>query len=557
MAGLAATLGSGAMTNPIVDLANADCIFVIGSNFAENHPIVSRWVLDAKQRGATLIVADPRFTPTAWSADLFLPLLPGTDTSLINAMMNVIIEEGLWNEEFVQERVEGFDDLCDVISLYSPERAAKITGVPAEDIVKAARAYATAEASSIVYCMGITQHTCGTETVRNLANLAMLTGQIGRPGTGVNPLRGQDNVQGACDMGALPNVYSGYQPVADEANREKFAKAWELAPEDLSLKPGLTLVEMTHAIDEGKLRGMVILGENPVVGDPNAAHVIEALKKLDFLAVIEIFPTETTELAHVILPAVSFAEKRGTKTATDRRVQWLERAVEPVGEAMVDWRIISRLAARLGFEKQFTYPHEEAIFYEIRAMTPSYAGLNPERLQNKPGGIPWPCLASDHPGTPILYTKSFNRPDGKGKMLPAEYVPPAEATSDEYPLTLTSGRVVLHYNAGAMTRRTRALQEREPELFVQLHPQTAEKYGVRASSPKGEQAEALVATRRGEVRARVRLTRRIPPGVLFMPFHFPEMNLLTNDALDPTAKIPEYKVAACRIRPVEEGDGHA
>jgi formate dehydrogenase major subunit len=545
------------MTNPIVDLANADCIFAIGSNFAENHPIVSRWVLDAKQRGATLIVADPRFTPTAWSADLFLPLLPGTDTSLINAMMNVIITEGLWNEEFVKERVEGFDELRDLVSQYPPERAAQITGVPAEDIVKAARAYATSKASSIVYCMGITQHTCGTETVKNLANLAMLTGQIGRPGTGVNPLRGQDNVQGACDMGALPNVYPGYQPVTEKANREKFARAYGMEIEQMPPKPGLTLVEMTRAIDEGKLRAMVILGENPVVGDPNAAHVAEALKKLDFLAVIEIFPTETAELAHVILPAASFAEKRGTKTATDRRVQWLERAVEPVGEAMADWKIICRLAARMGFEKVFTYPHEEAIFYEIRAMVPSYAGLSPERLQNTIGGIPWPCLAADDPGMPILYTESFNRPGGKGKMSPAEYVLPAETTSDEYPLVLTSGRVVLHYNAGAMTRRTRALQEREPELFVQINPQTAESYGVGASSSKGRQAEALVTTRRGEAKAKVRITRRIPPGVLFMPFHFPEMNLLTNDALDPTAKIPEYKVAACRIRPAEEGDGHA
>jgi formate dehydrogenase major subunit len=426
VAGLAATLGLGAMTNPIVDLANANCIFVIGSNFAENQPIVSRWVLDAKQRGATLIVVDPRFTPTAWSADLFLPLLPGTDTSLINAMMNVIIEEGLWNEEFIQERVEGFDDLCDMVSLYPPERAEKITGIPAEDIAKAARAYATADASSIVYCMGITQHICGTETVKNLANLAMLTGQVGRPGTGVNPLQGQDNVQGACDMGALPDVYPGYQPVTEEANRASFARAWGLAPEDLSVKPGLTLVEMTHAIDEGKLRGMVILGENPIVGDPNAAHVAEALEKLDFLAVIEVFPTETTELAHVILPAASFAEKRGTKTATDRRVQWLERAVEPVGEAMADWKIICRLAGRMGFEKAFTYPHEEAIFYEIRAMAPSYAGLSPERLQNTLGGIPWPCLASDDPGTPILHTQSFNLPGGKGKMMPVEYVPVKE-----------------------------------------------------------------------------------------------------------------------------------
>jgi formate dehydrogenase major subunit len=259
----------------------------------------------------------------------------------------------------------------------------------------------------------------------------------------------------------------------------------------------------------------------------------------------------------VVLPAASFAEKRGTKTATDRRVQWLERAVEPVGEAMADWKIICRLASRMGFEKQFTYPHEEAIFYEIRAMTPSYAGLSPERLQNTIGGVPWPCLAANDPGTPILYTKSFNRPGGVGKMIPAEHIPPAETPTDEYPLMLTSGRVVLHYNSGAMTRRTRALKEREPELFVEINPQTAETYGVQASSSKGKPAEALITTRRGEARARVRVTRRIPPGVLFMPFHFPKMNLLTNDVLDPTAKIPEYKVAVCRIRPVEEGDGHA
>ena len=535
------------MTNPIVDLKNADCIFAIGSNFAENHPIISRWVLDAKERGATIIVADPRFTATAWSADLFLPLLPGTDTSLINAMMHVIIAENLWNRKFVSERVEGFEELRKLVARYPPERAAQITGVRAEDIARAARIYATSQASSIVYCMGITQHTCGTETVKNLANLAMLTGQIGRTGTGVNPLRGQDNVQGACDMGALPNVYAGYQPVADENNRDFFAGAWRVEPETLSNKPGLTLVEMTHAIDEGKLRGMVILGENPIVGDPNAHHVAEALKKLEFLAVIEIFPSETTQLAHVVLPAASFAEKRGTKTATDRRVQWLERAVEPVGEAIADWKIICKLAGLMGFEREFNYPHEEAIFYEIRAVMPSYAGISPERLQNMVGGIPWPCPSSDHPGTPILYTKTFNRPGGKGKMTPVEYLPPAELTSDEYPLVLTSGRVVMHYNAGAMTRRTKSLKQCEPELFVQVNPQTAERYGVQ------EQAEALVSTRRGDAKAKVRVTRRIPPGVLFMPFHFPEMNLLTNDALDPTAKIPELKVAACRIQPVKEG----
>jgi len=426
LSGLAATLGEGASTNPIVDLANSECILVLGSDFAINNSVVSRWVLDAKQRGATIIVADPHYTPTAWSAYLYLPLRPGTDTALVNAMMNVIIEEKLWDRGFVRERVEGFDQLCDTVSAYSPERAAEITGLPAEEIARAAQAYATSKASSIVYSMGIARHSSGTETVKNLANLAMLTGQIGRPGTGVISLRRQDNAQGACDMGTMPNMYPGYQPVANEANRDRFARAYGLTPEGTSSHPGLKLLEMTRAINEGKLRGMVIFGENPLADDTNAAHVIKALKKLEFLAVIDIFPSEVSELAHVVLPAASFAEKRGTKTATDRRVQWLERAVEPIGEAMTDWKIICRLATRMGFERAFTYPHEEAIFYEIREMVPDYAGISPERLQNIPGGIPWPCLAASDPGAPILYTQAFNLPGGKGKMAPVEYISTAK-----------------------------------------------------------------------------------------------------------------------------------
>ena len=554
MAGLAASLGSGAMTNPIVDLSNADCIFAIGSNFAENHPIISRWVMDAHQRGAKLIVADPRFTPTAWTADIYLPLLPGSDISLINAMMNIIIKEGLYNRKFVETRTEGFEKVKDVVKTYSLERVEAMTGIPADRIVVAARAYATAPASSIVYCMGITQHICGTETVKNLANLAMLCGQFGRPGTGVNPLRGQDNVQGACDMGALPNVYPGYQQVTDPVARSNFARDWKIRPEKLSDKVGLTIVEMTHAMDRGDMRGMLIMGENPIVGDPNSTHVKESLKKLDFLVVMELFMSETAELADVILPAASFAEKRGTKTATDRRVQWLEQAIEPVGESMADWRIISHLAARLGFGEAFNHPDEEAIFYEIRAVTPSYAGMTQERLQKTPGGIPWPCNSTDHPGTPILYTGGFIKPDGRGRMTPVEYVLPAEETSPEYPLVLTSGRLVMHYNSGAMTRRTKALYTREPELFVQLHPDTANQYGITNAKM------AHVSTRRGVAKAKARISRCIPPGVLFMPFHFVGTNVLTIDALDPVAKIPEYKVAACKIEPVRRkkgGSGHA
>jgi formate dehydrogenase major subunit len=532
------------MTNPINDLANSNCIFVIGSNFAENHPIVARWVMDAKQRGATLILADPRYTQTAWASDIFLPLMPGSDISLLNAMMNVIVEEKIYNQKFIEARTTGFDELCKTVEKYSPARAEKLTGVPAEKIIRAARSYANAAASSIVYCMGVTQHISGTATVTACADLAMLCGHVGRPGTGVNPLRGQDNVQGACDMGALPNVYPAYQPVIDTVNRDKFAAAWNIPAEKLSTKVGLTLVEMTHAIERDEMHGMLIMGENPVVGDPNSSHVSRALEKIDFLAVMDIFMTESAQLADVVLPAASFAEKFGTKTTTDRRVQWLERAIQPVGESRADWRIISEIANRLGLN--FHYRDEVEILNEIRKVTPSYAGIAAERIQNKPGGIHWPCPNEEHPGTPILYTEKFSKPDGRGIMKPVEHVVPAEPTSDEYPLVLTSGRVVMHYNSGSMTRRSKALLDREPEIFVQINPDTAREFGVAADE------NAQVKTRRGCVQAKVRVSRRIPPGVLFMPYHFPAMNQLTIDALDPTAKIPEYKVAACRIEPLEK-----
>ncbi len=548
MVGLTTAFGSGAMTNPITDLARSDCIFVIGSNYAENHPIVSRWILDAKQRGATLIVADPRFTATAWNADIFLPLVPGSDITLLNAIMSVIVDEHLYNGAFVAARTSGFDSLAQVVRRYPPDHAAALTHVPADRIVAAARAYARAPAASIVYCMGVTQHTCGTETVLNCANLAMLCGQIGRPGTGVNPLRGQDNVQGACDMGALPNVLTGYQPVTNPAVREKFALAWGCPADRLSAKPGLTVVEMTHAAHRGDVRAMLIMGENAMAGDPNGHHVRQALERLDFLAVMDIFASETIEVADIILPAASFAEKRGTKTTTDRHVQWMERAIAPLGEARPDWKILCDLAAHLEFRPAFPYTSEDEILDEIRRLTPAYAGITPARLRTIPGGIPWPCPTADSPGTPILHQTRFSKPDGRGVMTPVEYRPPVETTSEDYPLVLTSGRVVMHYNTGAMTRRTRALMDREPQLFVQLNPETAARYHI-------ADGMARVITRRGQAVAAARLSRQIPEGVLFMPFHFPEVNLLTIDALDPMAKIPEYKVSACRIEPVGNSEG--
>ena len=527
------------MTNPITDFAKSDCILVVGSNYAENHPIVSRWVLDAKERGATLIVADPRFTPTAWTADIFLQLLPGTDITLINALMHVIISENLYDTDFVAERTTDFEALRQCAQDYLPERAERLTRVPAERIIQAARAYATADAAAIIYCMGVTQHTYGTQTVIDCANLAMLCGHIGRPGTGVNPLRGQDNVQGACDMGALPNVYPGYQPVTEPAIQEKFELAWDV---HLSNQPGLTVVEMAHAAHRGDLRAMLIMGENPAVGDPNTRHVREGLKRLDFLAVIELFMSETAELADVVLPAASFAEKHGTKTTTDRRVQWFEQAIEPIGEARPDWQIICDLAEHLGLTRAFRYRTVADVLAEINRVTPSYAGITPARVQGTLGGIPWPCPTPDHPGTPTLHVGQFSR--GLGRFVPVEYIEPAELPDEEYPLVLTTGRVVMHYNSGAMTRRTHALHQREPELFFQVHPSTAQRFGIAA----GDMTQ--VSTRRGEAQARARVTRQIDEGVIFMPFHFPATNVLTIDALDPKAKIPEYKVAACKISPI-------
>ncbi len=533
------------MTNPITDLALSDCILVVGSNFAENHPIVARWIQDARERGATLIVADPRFTASAWTANIFLPLVPGTDNVLLNAMMSVILRENLQNSEFIEQRTTGYPALMQALSKYVLEEAERITHVPSERIRAAARAYAKAKAASIVYCMGVTQHTTGTDTVVNCANLAMLCGQIGRPGTGVNPLRGQDNVQGACDVGALPTFYSAYQPVADLKNRAQFAAAWNVPADTLSSKPGLTLVEMTNAADRGDIGAMLIMGENPIVVDPNAHHVRHALEHLDFLAVMELFMSETAELADVVLPVASFAEKRGTKTTTDRRVQWMEHAIAPLGQSRPDWEILCDLAGRLGMTRAFGYESEEEVLAEIARVTPSYAGLTASRLKTTVGGIAWPCPSIDHPGTRILYTERFSKPDGRGVMRAVEFRPPCEETSAEYPLILTSGRVVMHYNSGSLTRRTPALQDREANLFVQLHPDTAAQYGI-------EPGLARVVTTRGVAVARAKISRRIPPGIVFMPFHFPETNLLTIDALDPTAKIPEYKVAACRIEPVHE-----
>lgn len=417
---------------------------------------------------------------------------------------------------------------------FTPEVASSITGISADDIVRMAEHYAKAEAGSIVYCMGITQHTTGVDNVRSLANLAMLCGHIGRPATGVNPLRGQNNVQGACDMGGLPNVYPGYQAVTVPEVREKFEKAWNA---QLSPNAGLTIMEMMDGVLSGKIKGLVIMGENPAVSDPDSNHVKHALEAAEFLMVLDIFPTPTTELAHLVLPAASFAEKDGTFSNSERRVQMVRKAIEPPGEARVDWQILQEIALRMGYPME--YGSVEDVFAEIGRVTPSYAGMSYGRLQGD--GLCWPCPTADHPGTVYLHKDKFSR--GLGLFHAIDYRPPAEEPDGEFPYWFTTGRAFMHYHTGTMTRRSPHLEGEMPECFLELHPDDALNLEVLDGDV------IRVSSRRGSILSRVQVTERIGKGVVFMPFHFAEnaANVLTNTALDPIAKIPEYKVCAVRV----------
>jgi formate dehydrogenase alpha subunit len=537
LVGLARAFGSGAMTNPIPDLANSDCFFIIGSNLAENHAPVARWVLKAKDKGARVIVADPRLTPTAWLADTFLPIRPGSDVALLNGMMHVIVEEGLTDQDFIAQRTSGYDELVKVVQDYTPDDVAHITGVPPALIIEAARAYGKAPSAAIVYCMGITQHTTGSDNVAACANLALICGQVGRPGAGLWPLRGQNNVQGACDMGALAEFYPGYWRLNDPQATKAFSQAW--GSNSLSASPGLTVVEMMDAAAAGEVKAMYIMGENPLLSDPNAGHVRRALEALDFLVVQDIFLTETAQLADVILPAAAWAEKEGTFTSTGRRVQWSHRAVSPPGEACDDLWIISQVAQRLGLD--FDYSSAGAVLSEINQLVPSYGGIAPQRIADVIGGLSWPCPDADHPGTSILHTKAFPTPDGRARLAPVRYTPPAEEISDGFPLVLTTGRVAVHHNAGSMTRRSPSLLERAPELFIEINPSDAAQLGI------AEGEAVAITTARGDTMAKARVTDRVRAGAAFMPFHFSGTNQLTIDALDAEAKIPEFKVAACQV----------
>lgn len=529
------------MTNSIPDLEEADLILVTGSNTTEQHPIIGTRILRAQERGTKVIVVDPRRIQLALHADLWLQQRPGTDVAWLNGMMNAILAEGLEDREFIEERTEGFDELRKVVETYTLERVEAITGIPRDNLVRAARMYGQAERAAIVYSMGITQHTSGVQHVWSCANLAMLTGNVGRPGTGVNPLRGQNNVQGACDTGALVNVYPGYQSVTDPQIRAKFEKAWGV--KGLPSEVGLTVVEMMNAAAEGQIKAIYIMGENPVLSDPDSNHVVEALKNLEFLVVQEIFLSETAELADVVLPSASFAEKEGTFTGTDRRVQLVRQAIEPLGECQPDWEIICQLAQRMGASGfDFLTPRE--IMEELVSLSPIYGGISYERLE-KAGFLQWPCRSADDPGTPYLHKGQFAR--GKGLFHAVEHQEAAELPDADYPLILTTGRNTFHWHGGTMTRRSVKLDREVPEAYVEVNPKDAEGLGLK----DGERGRLI--SRRGEIETKIWVTERVPQGVVFAPFHFAEAaaNVLTNPALDPVAKIPEYKVCAVRLEPVD------
>lgn len=524
------------MTNSIGEIKDCDFMFVIGSNTTETHPIISLEMRKALANGATLVVADPRKTEIAELANVHVPLTPGANIPLLNVLCNVIIAEDLYDKEFVANRTEGFEELKQAVANFTPENYAGIIGVSADTLREIARGFAKAKNAAIFYTMGITQHTTGTNNVLAVSNLSMLTGQIGKPASGVNPLRGQNNVQGACDMGGLPNVFPGYQAVADPANLEKFTKAWGVQQ---SGKIGLTVGEMMDAAHHGDLKALYILGENPMLSDPDITHVEHALENIEFLVVQDLFLTETAMLADVVLPGASFAEKDGTFSNTERRVQRVRKAVEPAA-GKADWEVIAEVLTRMGY--LHNYCSASDVFDEIAGATPQYAGMSFERLEN--GSLQWPCPTKEHPGTTYLHAGKFSR--GLGRFTGVDFQAPAEMPDEEYPFVLNTGRRLYHYHTGTMTRRTKGLSTIYGEESIEINPVDAYKLGI------GEGDLVKVSSRRGSITVKANVIERVPQGMVFTSFHFAEVavNFLTNSARDPIAKIPELKVAAVKIEKV-------
>ena len=536
MVGLATVFGSGAMTNSIPEIENNDVLFVIGSNTKENHPIIALRMIKAVRKGSKLIVADPRKVPLVRFSHIWLQHKPGTDVALLNAMAHVIVKEGFIKKDFIEKYTEGFnEEFIKNLEDYTPEYAEKITGVPKEKIIEAARLYGSAQKAGIYYTMGITQHSHGTDNVFAIANLALLTGNLGKESAGVNPLRGQNNVQGSSDMGCSPNMYPGYQKVTVPSIRQRFEEFWVVSLPD---KEGLTASEMLFEAEAGRLKAMYIMGENPVLSDPDTGHTIKALRALEFLVVQDIFLTETGALADVVLPATCFAEKDGTFTNTERRVQRIRKAVAPPGDARDDIWIITELSRKLGYNMDYSGPEE--IFNEIGMVWPAVAGITYTRLEK--GGIQWPCPTTDHPGTPYLFKGGF--PRGKGAFTVVKYKPSCEEPDEEYPYILTTGRILFQYHAGSMTRRVKAIEEVAGEPFIEIAPEDAQALNIK----DGQMVR--VSSRRGSVSLKAKITKRPKKGTVFIPFHFREAaaNVLTNSlALDPLCKIPELKVSTVRI----------
>ena len=524
------------MTNSIGETDQAELLLLIGTNTTEAHPVIGYKMRQAARRGAKLIVVDPRRIELAEEADYWLRLQPGTDIPLLNGLMHIIIKEGLYNQAFIEERTENFEALKEIVEKYPPEPVSRLTGVPVEDLYAVARLYATTDKAMIFYTLGITEHVCGTSNVMSIANLALLTGHLGRPGTGVNPIRGQNNVQGACDMGALPNVYPGYQRVTDPGAQAKFEEAWGIP---LPAKVGLMIPEMFDLANTGELKAMYILGENPVLTDPNSNHIRSGLDKLEFLVVQELFLTETAEYADVVLPAASFAETDGTFTNTERRVQRVRKAIEPL-PGRANWETIMALCEKMGCAVHYRSPEE--IFAEMAALTPSYSGIDYGRLDQK--GLQWPCPTCDHPGTPYLHAQCFTR--GKGLFQAIDHIPPGEQPDRDYPLLLSTGRILYHYNV--TTPYSASISSLWSEEYAEVNPDDAARYRV----DTGDRVK--VASRRGELVTRIQVTDRVPPGVIWMSFHYSESptNVLTSHAVDPITKTGEYKVCAVKIDKTQE-----
>lgn len=540
--GLSTTFGSAAMTNSIEEFEEADCYLVTGSNTTEQHPLIGSRIIKAiKRKNARLILVDPRTIRLSKFATKHLKQTPGTDVAWLNGLMHIIIQENLYDKDFIEKRCENFEGLVQTVAKYTPEYVESITGIVKQDIIETARIYAKSKTAMIVYSMGITQHTSGVDNVKSCANLAMLTGNIGKLYTGVNPLRGQNNVQGACDMGALPNVYTGYQKVIDEETRQKYERHWGV--DNLPSTPGLTVTGSINRAYEGSLKGLFIMGENPMVSDPNINHVRKALKKLDFLVVQDIFLTETAQLADVILPACSFAEKDGTFTNTERRITRIRKAIPPLYECKPDWQILCELASKAGYPVHYDSPEE--IMKEITSLTPIYGGISYPKIDND--GIQWPCLSETHPGTKILHKDKFTK--GIGSFMPVDYKPSDEVTNEEYNLILTTGRIYWHFHTRTMTSRTQVLEREVPEAYVEINIKDAEDRQIKNNQ------KVTVETKRGKIALEAVVSDNIKRGVIFIPFHFATQaaNELTNDALDPQAEIPEYKVCAAKISKVKQG----